>query len=76
MPTVVLPPVAPFTCQVTLVLPEFATVAENALLDPIATLADVGTTDTATAGGATLLLLPPPPQAAIITDSSNAPRLR
>jgi hypothetical protein len=58
------------------VLPEFATVAENALLDPIATLADVGTTDTATAGGATLLLLPPPPQAAIITDSSNAPRLR
>jgi hypothetical protein len=68
------------TCQVTLVLLVFATVAENVVLEPIATFADVGTTATVTAGGSTVLLLelppPPPPQAQRSNVTSHKPRRR
>jgi hypothetical protein len=75
VPTVALPPVAPFTCQVTPVLLAFVTVAENGLLAPIATLADVGATVTATVDGLApvLLLPPPPPHAATIADRNSKP---
>jgi hypothetical protein len=76
VPVLALPPAVPFTCQVTLVLLAFATVAANVLLDPTGTLADVGVTDTATAAGVILLPPPPPPQATSATDSNNAARLR
>jgi len=42
VPTVALPPVTPFTCQVTAVLLVFCTVAVNCRVPPAPTVADVG----------------------------------
>jgi hypothetical protein len=50
VPTVVLPPATPFTCQVTALLAEFMTVAENDWVAEIATLALVGPTATVIIG--------------------------
>ena len=72
MPRVAVPPVVPFTCQVTLVSLLLTTVAENAWLLPTCTLADVGSTLTARLGAAGVLS-PPPPHALTSTVSSNAP---
>src|SRR5438876_496878 len=41
-PTVALPPVTPFTCQVTAVLLVFCTTALNCCVPPAATVAEVG----------------------------------
>ena len=49
VPTVALPPVTPFTCQVTAVLLVFCTVALNCWVPPAATVADVGEIVTLTA---------------------------
>src|SRR2546430_12908415 len=49
VPTVALPPVTPFTCQVTAVLLVFCTVAVNCWVPPAATVADVGAIVTLTA---------------------------
>jgi hypothetical protein len=82
VPTVVLPPVAPLTCQVTPVSVALETVAEKLTLPvPITTLAEVGAIVT-TAAGVTPLLplptlppLPPPPHAATMSGSSSELRL-
>ena len=58
VPTAALPPGVPLTCQVTPVL-LLLTVAENALVVPTCTLADVGSMLTATLGADGVL--PPPP---------------
>src|SRR5919108_5931357 len=42
VPTVALPPVTPLTCQVTVVLLVFCTVAVNCWVPPVATVADNG----------------------------------
>src|SRR5438876_896764 len=42
VPTVALPPLTPFTCQVTAVLAVFCTVAVNCWVPPVATVADSG----------------------------------
>jgi hypothetical protein len=46
VPCVASPPVAPFTCHVTAVFAEFATVAMNGCVCPACTEADAGATDT------------------------------
>lgn len=62
VPAVELPPVTPFTRQVTPVLELPVTVAVNCLVWPVATLAEVGEMVTEICGGA-VLLLPAPLQA-------------
>jgi len=52
VPTIVLPPVVPFTLQVTLVFEELATVAENCVDPDGATVTLDGDTLTVTGGGA------------------------
>jgi|SRR5215472_411134 len=49
VPTAALPPVTPFTCQVTAVLLVFRTVAVNCCVPPTATVADVDEIVTLTA---------------------------
>ena len=51
VPTVLLPPAIPFTFQVTVVTPEFCTVAVNCRTWPSCTLALEGETVTVTGGG-------------------------
>jgi hypothetical protein len=48
VPCVVLPPVTPFTCQITSVFLVFFTVAVNCVVDEVATVAVVGETSTET----------------------------
>jgi len=55
VPTVALPPVTPFTCQVTAVLLVFCTVAVNCWVPPAATVADVGEIVTLTAVGGVIV---------------------
>jgi hypothetical protein len=52
VPTVALPPAAPFTCQVTAVLLVFCTLAVNCCVAPAVTVAEVGEMVMLTAGGA------------------------
>jgi hypothetical protein len=52
VPTVALPPVTLFTCQVAAVFEVFVTAAENCCVRPATTVAVLGLTVTATAGGA------------------------
>ena len=54
VPTVALPPVTPFTCQVTAVLLVFCTVAVNCCVPPTATVADVGEIVTLTGAAAVI----------------------
>ena len=51
VPIALLPPVTPFTCQVTAVFVVFCTVAAKPCDEPVATLAAVGETETVTATG-------------------------
>ena len=51
VPIVALPPVIAFTCQVTVVLLVFSTVAVNCCVPPTATVADAGEIITVTATG-------------------------
>jgi hypothetical protein len=66
VPTVALPPVTPFTCQVTAVLLVFCTVAVNCCVPPTATVADVGEIMTLTATEVCVVVTPAQPK------SSNA----
>ena len=66
VPTVALPPVASFTCQVTAVLLVFCTVAVNCCVPPTATVADVGEIMTLTGTGVCVVETPAQPK------SSNA----
>lgn len=52
VPVVAIPPVTPFTCQVTAVLDVFVTLAENCCVKPVVTVAVLGLTVTVMAGGA------------------------
>jgi hypothetical protein len=60
VPTVALPPVVPFTCQVTAVFVVPVTVSMNCLLAPGLTVVEAGVTVTVIGGGGGVLL--PPPQ--------------
>src|SRR3989442_812681 len=65
VPTVVLPPARPFTCQVTAVLFVFCTVAVNCRLPLIGTVAEVGKFETVIAGGG-----PPHPEMKTVKHNS------
>ena len=55
VPTVALPPVTPLTCQVTVVLLVFCTVAVNCCVPPTATVADAGEIVTLTGAAAVIV---------------------
>jgi hypothetical protein len=78
MPTLVLPPVVPLTCQVTWVLLVLATVAEKSCVDASGTLTVVGLMATEMSDDELppLPLLPPLLQAASMATASNIPRER
>ena len=81
VPTVALPPVIAFTCQVTVVLLVFSTVAVNCCVPPTATVADAGEIITVTATGVCVVERPPQlkisnalnPAAASHTEDANRP---
>ena len=62
VPVVLLPPVTPFTCQVTAVFEVPVTVAVNWVWAPSATVTVEGDTETVIVGPPPPLLLLPPPQ--------------
>jgi hypothetical protein len=64
-----LPPVAPLTCQITLALPLLATVAVNACVPPVWTVAVAGETLTVIGGAGELD--PDPPQAARLISAAE-----
>ena len=71
VPTVVFPPVIPLTCQVTCVLVVLMTVAVNARVLPVWTLAVGGVTDTLTGrGGAVMLTCAEPERVGSATDTA------
>ena len=81
VPIVALPPVIAFTCQVTVVLLVFSTVAVNCCVPPTATVADAGEIITVTATGVCVVERPPQlkisnalnPAAASHTEDANRP---
>ena len=81
VPIVALPPVVAFTCQVTVVLLVFSTVAVNCCVPPTATVADAGEIITVTATGVCVVERPPQlkisnalnPAAASHTEDANRP---
>ena len=80
VPVVEVPPVTPFTCQVTELLLEFCTVAVKACVVPTETLAVVGEIEILTVapppepGGAIWVLLPPQPKHPIKRTAQRASR--
>jgi hypothetical protein len=78
VPTLVLPPGVPLTCQVTWVLLVLATVAEKSCVDASGTLTVVGLMATEMSDDELPLLplLPPLLQAASMATASNMPRER
>jgi hypothetical protein len=78
VPTLLLPPVVPSTCQVTWVLLVSATVAEKSWVDASGTLTVVGEMATEISDEELPLLPPLPPllQAASRATASNMPRER
>ena len=81
VPIVALPPVIAFTCQVTVVLLVFSTVAVNCCVPPTATVADAGEIITVTETGVCVVERPPQlkisnalnPAAASHTEDANRP---
>jgi hypothetical protein len=61
VPTVALPPVTPFTCQVTAVLLVFCTIALNCCVPPAATVAEIGEMVTLTEIGVFVIDTPAQP---------------
>src|SRR6516165_7764395 len=74
VPVVLLPPVTPFTCQVTAVFEVPVTVAVNWVWAPSATLTVEGETETVIMVPPTPLLLLPPPQPIIRNDPAASRR--
>src|SRR5580692_481027 len=73
VPTVALPPVMPFTCQVTVVSLVLDTVAVNCCCEPSCTFAVAGDTVTVGLFGGGV---PLPPQADIVSTTSDATAAR
>ncbi len=72
VPTVALPPVTPFTCQVTAVLLVFCTVAVNCWVPLAATVADVGAIVTITGIGVGVVDTPVQPKSSNILIATAA----
>ena len=72
VPTVALPPVTPFTCQVTAVLLAFCTVAVSCCVPPTAIVVDAGEIITLTATGVCVVERPVQPKISNALDPAAA----
>src|SRR5579883_1863254 len=75
VPTLVLPPVMPLTCQFTVVALVLLTVAVNCCVEPSCTLAVAGDTVTVGLGGGGGVLLPPQADRVITAKTAMAARI-
>src|SRR5260221_9561820 len=73
VPTVGLPPATPFTCQATVVVAAFLTIAVKGIVAPPTTApADEGEIEMATGSGGAVVPPEPPPQPATSAFATNA----